>query len=139
LRITTESNAVLLLHGTTRERAEAILRSGPDAAFREPNGGEAEGFSTTLAEGPFDLGHPAEYARRKAANFPNEGGPALVTVELSDEQASSMIAPVGDLCTGKALHVGSEVRFELGGGLEELRAAWPKIKVTITLLEFDPS
>ena len=134
---TTERDAVLLLHGTTRKRAEAILQSRPDANFREPNGSEAEGFSTTLAEGPFDVGHPHEYARRKAANFPNEGGPALITLELPDEVAKTMIAPLGLVCAGQALYVGAEVRFEPGGGLEQLRAAWPTIQVSVTLLDTD--
>ena len=61
----------ILLHGTTRRRAEQILANGPDPEFIEPGGGtRAEGFSTCLEAGPFPVGSPEEYARRKAAAFP---------------------------------------------------------------------
>ena len=47
----------ILLHGTTRRRAEAIQAQGPDPDFLEPGGGtRAEGFSTCLESGPFPLG-----------------------------------------------------------------------------------
>jgi len=75
---------LLLLHGTTRKRAEAIIPAGPDANFREPSGGTADGFSTAPVTGPFDVGDPKDYARKKAAQFPNEGGPAVITIEIPD-------------------------------------------------------
>jgi hypothetical protein len=128
---------VLFLHGTTKKRAEAILQSGPDANFREPNGSFADGFSLTPANGPFDVGHPHDYARHKAANFPNEGGPAVVLVELSVELADILIGPLGQICADKALNIGAEVRFEPGGGLEELRAAWPSLPCSVMLLDED--
>ncbi len=64
----------VVLHGTTRRRAEHILAYGPDPDFVEPGGAiAAEGFSTCLENGPFPLGTPDEYARSKAAAFPDEG------------------------------------------------------------------
>src|SRR5207244_8536678 len=75
----------ILLHGTTRHRAQQIMARGPDPDFVEPGGGpRAEGFSTCLEFGPFPLGTPEDYARRKAAGFPNEGGPAILAVDVSD-------------------------------------------------------
>jgi hypothetical protein len=88
---------VLLHHGTTRQRAESILRTGPDAHYREPNGTNADGFSTSPAVGPFDFGSPEDYARGKAANFPNEGGPAILAIELPDDLASTMVGNVGGI------------------------------------------
>jgi hypothetical protein len=87
-----------------------------------------------LAGGPTDLGSPEDYARFKAANFPNEGGPAILAVELPDDLADAIVAGVGELIAGKALNVGSEVRFGPGGGLEPLLAAWPSLRKSITLI-----
>jgi hypothetical protein len=76
----------ILLHGTTRIRADRILSHGPDPNFVEPGGGtRVESFSTYLEQGPFPLLPPDEYARRKAANFPNEGGAAIIAVDVPDE------------------------------------------------------
>lgn len=75
-----------LLHGTTKQRAERIAITGPDPDFIEPGGGpRAEGFSTCLEFGPFPLGLPEEYARQKAAGFPDEGGPAILAVDVPDD------------------------------------------------------
>ncbi len=76
----------VLLHGTTRQRAEHLLTHGPDRDYIESGGGSrAEAFSTCLEQGPFPLGTPEEYARRKAAKFPNEGGPVILAVDVPDE------------------------------------------------------
>jgi hypothetical protein len=89
---------VLLRHGTTLKRAEAILENGPDANFQEPGGHErAEGFSTAPPSGPFSFGDPEVCARRKARLFPEEGGPAILEFELPDDLAKSMIGEVGRL------------------------------------------
>ncbi len=47
---------MILLHGTTRLRAEQIVQEGPNPRFQEP-GGQAcdDGFSTNLEAGPFLL------------------------------------------------------------------------------------
>jgi hypothetical protein len=60
----------IVVHGTTKRRAELILAGGPDANFVEPGGkAGAEGFSTYLEKGPFLFGMLEEYARQKAAAF----------------------------------------------------------------------
>jgi hypothetical protein len=108
----------ILLHGTTRHRAERIAANGPDPDYVEPSGGpKAEGFSTCLEVGPFPLGTPEEYARRKAALFPNEGGPVTLAVDVPDEILALPVAPYFPLSQGV-------VQFDPGAGLEELRAAW---------------
>src|SRR5437899_12205190 len=112
---------VRLRHGTTRLRAEAILRHGPDPNYKEPGGSDlAEGFSTTRVQGSYPYGSPDAIAAGKARLFPNEGGPAIVEIEVPES-----IVQKADL--------EGEVRFERGFGLEELLAAWPLITKRILL------
>jgi hypothetical protein len=67
---------MILLHGTTQWRAQRIINLGPDPEFREPGAPPVEcGFSTYLECGPFHFGLPDDYARGKAREFPEEGGP----------------------------------------------------------------
>jgi hypothetical protein len=107
---------VILHHGTTRRRGESILKNGPDVNFREPGGPDkAEGFSTSPAEGPFPLSSPEDYARSKAALFPDEGGPVILEIEVPEE-----IASLADT-------IGGDVRFHPGWGLKELLDAWPRL------------
>jgi hypothetical protein len=110
---------MILLHGTTRVRAEQILRHGPNPHFQEP-GGQAEdnGFSMTVEAGPFSFGRPEDYARGKASAFPDEGGPVILAVDVPDD---SVQKAVNDWFP---LHQGL-VQFDLGAGLEDLLAAWP--------------
>src|SRR5438132_1472962 len=105
---------IVLWHGTTRRRAEAIMRNGPDPNFREPGGGiRAEGFSTTRRQQAWcPQGEPVDVARRKDRLFPGEGGPVLLEVEVPHS-----IVVLADLMV--------EIRFDPGYGLEELLAAWP--------------
>lgn len=111
----------ILLHGTTKQRAEQLLARGPDPDFIEPGGGlRAEGFSTSLEGGPFPLGTPEEYARSKAAAFPNEGGPAILAVDVPEEIIALAVSEFFPLSQGV-------VQFGDGVGLEELRAAWPTL------------
>ena len=106
----------ILRHGTTRRRAESILANGPDPRFREPGGLDlAQGFSTAPPEGPFAVGTPEGYAAGKARNFPDEGGPAILEMEVPEEIVA--LAP----------DAGGEIRFAPGEGLEELRQAWHDI------------
>jgi hypothetical protein len=110
-----------LLHGTTRERAERILAFGPDPNFKEPHDDQrAEAFWTCLPSGPFPYGRPDDYARRKSALFPDEGGPVILIVDVPDDLI---------VLTDQALHPlrWGTVAFEEGHGLEELVAAWPTI------------
>jgi hypothetical protein len=108
----------MLLHrGTTRQRAEAILRDGPDPDFVEPHGRDrAEGFSAAPAQGPFMQGDPAVIARGKATAFPEDGGPCILEFEVPDEVA---------LLAGAPHDV--EYRFQPGYGYEELMALWPTL------------
>src|SRR5258708_5826252 len=109
----------ILLHGTTRHRAEQIMAKGPDPDFIEPGGGlRAEGFSTYLELGPFPFGTPADYARRKAAKFPEEGGPVILAVAVPDD-IIALAVDEAYLPLSQGL-----VQFDEGAGLEELRAAW---------------
>jgi hypothetical protein len=55
------------------------------------------------------------YARLKANNFPDEGGPSILEFEVPAE-ILRMADPVGGDC-----------RFAPGFGLEELLAAWPSL------------
>lgn len=108
----------ILLHGTTRSRAERIFAVGPDPEFVEPGGsGKADGFSTCLANGPFVLGHPVDYARGKHMQFPGELGPAVLAVDVPDEIIAAAADPFFPLSQGV-------VQFDRGRGLEQLVQAW---------------
>ena len=108
----------ILLHGTSRRRAERIEADGPDPAQCGP-----EGFSTYLESGPFHFGSPEEYACRHAANAlsesgDDEGGPAILAVDVPDDIIALAVDEYFPLSQGL-------VQFDQGGGLDELRAAWP--------------
>jgi hypothetical protein len=106
---------IRLRHGTTRQRAEAILQNGPNPDFVEPGGlDRAEGFSSARIQDSYPYGSPDDVAAGKAQLFPGEGGPAIVEIEVPDS-----IVQKADL--------GGEVRFDPGFGLEELLAVWPSI------------
>jgi hypothetical protein len=105
-----------LWHGPTRRRAESILRSGPDAGFVEPGAlDQAGGFSTAPPHGPYQFGDPRDFAKGKAALFPDEGGPAILEMEVAEEIIALAINEV------------TEIRFQPGSGLEELCVAWASI------------
>jgi hypothetical protein len=114
-----------LLHGTTRRRPDRIIASGPDPRSVE-NG--AEGFSTCLESGPFPLGTPADYARGKAALFPEEGGAVIPVIEVPDE----IIAVAKDEFFPLSQGI---VQFDPGRGLEELQAAWPTLAKYLAAVE----
>jgi hypothetical protein len=112
----TGSQGRILRHGTTRKRAEAIMKNGPDPNFLEPGSFEKVcGFSTAPPQGPYHTGDPKEVAAAKAALFVDEEGPVILEVEVPEEIVALAINQV------------SEIRFEPGNGLEELRAAWPSL------------
>lgn len=112
----------ILLHGTTRMRAERIVAQGPDPEFVEPGGGtKAESFSTCLEAGPFPLGTPGDYARHKAAGFPTEGGPAILVVDVPDDIVA---LAVDDVYFPLSQGI---VQFDEGAGLERLRATWASL------------
>ena len=105
---------IRLRHGTTLRRATSIAKNGPNPNFVEPEGnGIAEGFSTAPASGPFPMGRPEKYANGKARIFRDEGGPAVLEIDIPES-----IARLG-------LDAGGEIRFDWGFGLQELLDAWP--------------
>jgi hypothetical protein len=111
----------ILWHGTTRKRAEAILKEGPNPYFIEPGGIFPEkAFSAAPAEGPFPVGTPELYARSKANLFPKEGGPVILEVIVP--------AAIVDLAAAP----GGEFRFDLDNrGLKELIVVWPSLSKRI--------
>ena len=112
---------VRLRHGTTRQRAESILLNGPNPRFMEPGGLDpARGFSTDRADKPYVYPSPEDYAAKKALNFPNEGGAAIVEIEVPES-----IVQKADVIV--------EVRFDFGYGLDELLVAWPSLSKRILL------
>src|SRR3972149_7434452 len=118
-----------LLHGTTRHRAERIRAQGPDPHFIEPGATtRAESFSTYLENGPFLFGLPEEYACRKAAGFPNEGGAAILIVEVPDDVVALAVNEWFPLSQGL-------VQFDEGAGLEELLNVWPALRKEIRPVE----
>jgi len=119
----------ILLHGTTRHRAERIVAHGPDPDFIQPGGGtRAENFSTYLEHGPFHLLPPKEYACGKAADFPNEGGAAILAVDVPDDVIALTVDEYFPLSQGL-------VQFDEGAGLEELRATWSTLWKEIRSVE----
>lgn len=111
-------------HGTTWQRALAILENGPDPEFKEP--GElttAEGISFAPTEVAYEQGEPAIIARGKAALFPREGGPALLEIEMPQYLIDI------------SLDLTCEIRFLRGCGLEELLSEWDNLSKRIHRLQ----
>jgi hypothetical protein len=112
---------MILLHGTTRLRAERILRHGPDPKFQESGGQVSDdGFSMNLEAGPFLFGAPEDYARGKAREFPDEGGPVILARDVPDAIVRKAASDWFPLSQGL-------VQFDPGAGLEELLLAWVTI------------
>ena len=117
---------VLLLHGTTRLRAEAIVRDGPNPSFQEPAGRESEdGFSCCVSGGPFFFGTPVDYACGKANAFPDEGGPAILEVDVPEYVVAAAENAWFPISQGI-------VQFDIGAGIEELQKIWPDLLKRIT-------
>ena len=77
----------ILLHGTTLHRAELILTNGPNLDYIESGGSiPSDEFSTLLEDARTDVvGAVVEYAIKKAKNFPDERGPAVLVIDVPDE------------------------------------------------------
>jgi len=119
----------ILLHGTTRWRAERIVSSGPDPNYVEPQGVvRAESFSTCLETGPFTLKSPGDYALGKAKNFPAEGGPVILVMDVPDEIIDKTDLVLCPRSSGV-------IQFDSGFGFAELLAAWPTIEKRIEAVE----
>jgi hypothetical protein len=69
------------------------------------------------------MGHPEDYARLKATNFPTEGGPVILEIDVPAWIVDVILADA----IGNGLARGGEVRFEPGLGLEDLLREWPNI------------
>ncbi len=122
---------MILVHGTTRRRAESILANGPDPCYAEPGGLPVEdGFSMYVETGPFLHDPPETYARRKASAFPDEGGPVILALDVPEPvvQAAADASPWHPLSAGV-------IQFDRGAGLEELLAEWPAIRASAEIRE----
>lgn len=120
----------ILLHGTTRHRAERIVACGPDPNFIQPEGGpRAENFSTYLEGGPFLFGPPEQYACGKAGDFPDEGGAAILAVDVPEDIIALTVNEYFPLSQGL-------VQFDEGAGLAELRDAWSTLWKEVRSVEF---
>ena len=76
-----------------------------------------EGFSMAHKDGPFLFGTPEEYARGKAREFPDEGDPVILVVDVPDDIVVLAASDWFPLDQGL-------VQFDTGAGLEELVAHW---------------
>ena len=75
------------------------------------------------------MGTPREYARRKAVGFQDEGGPAIVAIDVPDGLIALAVDEVYlPLSQGV-------VQFDEGAGLDELREAWPTLSKHIREVE----
>ena len=74
----------------------------------------------SLDHGPFLFGNPDEYAHGKAREFPDEGGPVIVVLQVPDVVVQKAVTDWFPLSQGL-------VQFDPGSGLEELVAAWSGI------------
>ena len=73
-----------------------------------------------LESGPFLFGPVEEYAQGKAREFPGEGGPVIVAVDIPDDIVQKAVNDWFPLAQGL-------VQFDLGAGLEELLSVWPTL------------
>ena len=119
---------MILHHGTTRWRAEQIVAGGPQLVWRDPDTGEVDtayGFSTARPNARHDFGTPERYARGKATQSPNQGGPVILELDIPDAVA---------MCSDPDMRP-DEYCFNLERGYQELIAAWPSISKRIIPLD----
>jgi hypothetical protein len=95
------------------------VNEGPDPCYLEPGGWNLDdGFSMNLEAGPFLFGSVEDYARGTSRQFPDEGGPVILVVDVPDEIIQKAVSDWFPLSQGL-------VQFDRGAGLEELLDAWP--------------
>lgn len=70
--------------------------------------------------GPFLFGKPEDYARGKAKEFPDEGGPVILVADVPDDIVQRAVNDWFPLSQGL-------VPFDPSAGLEELVAVWPTL------------
>lgn len=121
---------MILFHGTTLWRARQILETGPNPDFIEMGGDSpAENFSACLPFGPFECTErPEEYAwgksRAAVHEGREEGGPALLIVDVSDDIIALAVDAWFPLSQGF-------VQFDRGPPLDALRTAWTRLEKRI--------
>jgi hypothetical protein len=132
--LTPPQPAVIIRHGTTLQRARSIEANGPDPYYIEPNSGgrrwDPPGFSTCRADRPCNVGTPEQYAKWKAVNFPNEGGPAVLEVEVPDD----IIAVLEADPVARAKMDSGDTCFDPAAGMAELLAAWPSLVKRVVII-----
>ena len=120
-------STIILHHGTTLHRAQRIIANGPDAFYIEPGSGgirpDPPGFSTARVDRPCALGTPEGYARGKALNFPGEGGPVIIEMEVPADLIAILEADPHSLDSMAS----GDTCFDDQVGIKELLAAWPVI------------
>jgi hypothetical protein len=118
---------VIPQHGTTLVRAQSIAARGPDPHYVEPHSGgrrwDPPGFSTCRLDRPFGVGSPEQYARLKSANFPTEGGPAVLEIVVPPDLIAVLEA---DSDARDSMDSGDTL-FDPRVGMTELLAAWPTL------------
>src|SRR5258706_13873880 len=93
----TSGTTKIFLHGITLKRANSIIAQGPDPQYREPADLlPSGGFCVMEVQSSHPIGSPEEYAQRKAMNFPNEGGPVILEMEIPEVIAELSKTPTGD-------------------------------------------
>ena len=79
-----------------------------------------DGFSMAIEIGPFPFGTPEDYARGKAREFPDEGDPVILAVDVPEAVIRRATNEWFPLSQGL-------VQFDSGAGLEELLIVWPTL------------
>lgn len=74
---------------------------------------------TVLGSVPL-FGSPEDYARGKAKEFPDEGGPVILEVDVPDNVVHKAVSEWFPLSQGL-------VQFDLGAGMEELLDIWSNV------------
>ena len=100
-----------------------ILEHGPDPKLIHPYG-----FSTCLEGGPFPLGTPEDYAYARAISCTDEGGAAIIAVDVPDRIIALVVDEYFPLTQGV-------VQFDEGAGLAELLVVWPTLWKELRILE----
>jgi hypothetical protein len=130
-----------LLHGTTRFRAERIQAVGPDVTFEEPgSSGPAENFTFCISGDVSALGQAETYAMLKDRAFPNEGGAAILAVDVPEGIVEAAARELGDEIRAALSRFGLEeadggwrefcggvAQFDPGPALEALLVAWQEL------------
>jgi hypothetical protein len=78
----------------------------------------------SLDTGPFHFGTPEKYARGKASEFPDEGGPVFLVVDVPEVIVMRAVNEWFPLSQGL-------IQFDPGFGLEKLVAAWSMLEKQI--------